>query len=123
VLDVIGYIPKNPQDYNLGDAYFVETYDADSNPIHSELYVIPHHDHRFSDGTIDKNRNKWVNMGIMGGTGTQGERGEQGPKGEPGGSFIRTVDYFPAGAFYQEGEMLMELSTKTIFVAVNPAIQ
>ena len=62
-------------------------------------------------------------MGIMGGSGTQGEKGEQGPKGEPGGSFIKTVDYFPAGAFYQEGEMLMELSTKTIFVAVNPAVK
>ena len=122
MLDVIGYIPKNPENYNLGDAYFVESYDDDSNPISSELYVIPYHDYRFSDGTVDKNRNKWVNMGTMGVAGSQGEEGEQGPKGDPGGSFIETVDYFPAGALYQEGQMLMELSTKTIFVAVNPAV-
>lgn len=124
VLGVVGYggLPT-PSGQNLGDAYYVEEYDDDGIAITSKLNVIPYHDHKFSNGNVDTGKNRWVEVGNTGALGPQGEQGEQGPKGDPGGSFIEVVDYFPAGALYQEGQMLMELSTKTIFVAVNPAIQ
>ena len=109
---------------NQGDAYYVEEYDGDDR-LYSELWVIPYHDHVFANGKPDTGKNKWVNMGHMGGEGPRGEIGPEGPEGPPGDAYVDIIDSWSEVILgdYQEGKMLMERATKTIFVRVNPAIR
>ena len=105
---------------NLGDAFYIERYDDDGKAEHSELFVIPYHDYTMDDGSVDVSRNTWVNMGTTGNAGRRGEQGKIGPRGASGASQIKIVDFMPAGEAYNEGEMMLEKYTKTIFICVTP---
>ena len=59
-------------------------------------------------------------MGTTGNAGRRGEQGKIGPRGASGASQIKIVDFMPAGEAYNEGEMMLEKYTKTIFICVTP---
>lgn len=108
--------------YNRNDAFMVETYDANDNPT-SRLFMIPWHelldeDMRPLETNEAKLAHSFVDMGYLGVSGQTGAKGDQGPQGLKGLSKCQVVNSMPRGE--EEGEMFLDKSTNTMFIAVNP---
>jgi hypothetical protein len=109
--------------YNRLDSFMVETYDAVTGAASSRLYVIPYHELIQSDGFPEnsdeaKLAHSFADMGYVGLQGPKGATGERGPKGNTGAARIEVVNSMPQGE--EQGEMFLDKSTNTMFIAVTP---
>jgi len=108
--------------YNRNDAYMVEEYDDNDNP-YSRLFMIPWHElvdgnHEPIDDADGRLAHSFADMGVLGAQGQKGDRGEQGKTGPKGSGKCQVVMSMPQGE--EEGEMFIDKSTNTMFIAVNP---
>ena len=109
--------------YNRNDAFMVETEDIDTGLPISTLYVIPWHELIDGDGNVEdtddaKLAHSFVDMGYLGVQGPQGKKGDQGKTGAKGVGKCQIVLSMPRGE--EEGEMFLDKTTNTMFIAVEP---
>ena len=60
----------------------------------------------------------FVDMGVLGVQGPKGDKGSKGSKGDKGLAICQIDNSMPTGN--EEGEMFVDKSTNTMFIAVNP---